>query len=328
MISKIKRVLEYSRVFSLPMTIFSWLVIFTYSLINSGNIKYGLIALLGICFVHLGTNLIDDFFDYKSLIKRLDFNKEEYLKQSQKTKCRYIINGAFSENQLLLTAGVYFSIALCIGYFLFLKCGFGVFYFGLIGAILALLYPFLSKIRLSEFAVAIAYGPALFGGVYYVMTGTYSNDVYILSIPTTLMTVVLLYVHTVMDYNFDKNEGKKTVANSFKNPKESLIILKYLLTLSYASILLLCIYDIVDWYIFSVFITIPIAFDLFKSLQNFTSNTNPSYEKKWFHFPMKNIDKIMDKAEANFVFRLLQSRNLMIYFTILIIIALIIDLGI
>ena len=86
MIKNAKTVLECSRVFSLPMTIFSWLIIFTFSAINSGNILCGVIALIGICFVHLGTNLVDDYFDYKSLMKRVNFDKTEYLKCSQKTK--------------------------------------------------------------------------------------------------------------------------------------------------------------------------------------------------------------------------------------------------
>ena len=80
--------LECSRIFSLPMTILSWLIVFTYATIDSGNIFYGLIALAGLSFAHLGTNLIDDFFDYKFLIKQVDFDKIEYLKNSQKTKLK------------------------------------------------------------------------------------------------------------------------------------------------------------------------------------------------------------------------------------------------
>ena len=89
-------ILECSRFFSLPMTILSWLIIYTYSAIDSGNLFYGIIALIGLCFAHLGTNLVDDFFDYKFLIKQVGFNKAEYLKNSQKTKCRYLINGVIS----------------------------------------------------------------------------------------------------------------------------------------------------------------------------------------------------------------------------------------
>ena len=141
-------ILQCSRVFALPTTIFSWLVIFIYSLTDSGNALYGLIAFVGLCFAHLGTNVLDDYFDYKSLIKQVCFDKKEYLKHSQKTKCRYIISGQMSENQVLFLAWIYFVLALLCGFFLFLKCGIGVVYFAIIGAIIGVLYPFLSKICL------------------------------------------------------------------------------------------------------------------------------------------------------------------------------------
>ena len=84
--NKVITFLECSRIFSLPMTILSWLVVFTYSYMQSGNFWYGILCLVGICLVHLGTNILDDFFDYKSLIKQVDFDKTEYLKNTQKTK--------------------------------------------------------------------------------------------------------------------------------------------------------------------------------------------------------------------------------------------------
>ena len=206
--NKTQLLLQCSRVFALPTTIFSWLIIFIYSLADSGNFFYGLLSFIGLCFTHLGTNVLDDYFDYKSLIKQVGFDKSEYLKNSQKTKCRYIISGQMKETQVIILAIIYFILASLCGLYLFFKCGIGIFYFAIIGALIAILYPFISKICLSEVAVATAYGPALFGGVYYAMTGTYSNEVYILAIPTMIMTVVLLYIHTVMDYEFDINEKK------------------------------------------------------------------------------------------------------------------------
>ena len=79
MIRKLLIFLEISRVFSLPTTIFSWLVVFTYASINSGNIGYGLLCLFAICLAHLGTNVLDDYFDYKTLIKQVNFDKKERL---------------------------------------------------------------------------------------------------------------------------------------------------------------------------------------------------------------------------------------------------------
>ena len=328
MIQKAITIMRCSRVFSLPMTIMSWLIIFTFSLIDSGNIWYGLIALVGLCFAHLGTNLFDDFCDYKSLIKQVNFDKKEYLKNSQKTKCRYIISGIMKESEILNTIVLYFLVACLIGLFLFYKCGIGVAYFAGIGAVIALLYPLASRIYLSEIMVALAYGPALFGGVYYVMTGTYSKEVFILAIPSMIMTVVLLYIHTVMDYHFDLGENKKTLANFFNSQLESLKVLKIFLILAYISVIFLCIFDILDWQIFGVYLTIPIAINLYDSLKEYTVYNNSIPAKKWYHFPMENLNSLKNLDEKSFMFRMLQARNLMLYFSILFIIGIFLSLAI
>lgn len=321
MLGKISAILECSRVFSLPMTVMSWLVIFTYSAMYSGNILNGILALIGVCFAHLVTNILDDYFDYKNLIKQVGFNKREYLKNTQKTKCRYLIMGRISVQELLTIAGVYALIAISTGVYLFFKSGIGVVYFALAGAIITISYSFLSKIKLSEIAVAAAYGPALFGGVYYVMTKTYSKEVFLLSIPTMLVTVILLYTHTIMDYEFDKHEGKKTLANSFKTPAASLVILKWLTILAYASLPLLCIFDILDWQVFLVYLTIPLAVDLYKSMKEFAADPASIPPHKWYHFPMENL-----MGAPSFMIRIYQSRNLMIYFSIIFSLAIILGI--
>lgn len=327
MLQKTIQVMECSRIFSLPMSILSWLAIFTYALIDSGNLWYGILALIGICLVHLGTNLIDDYFDYKSLIKQVDFDKTEYLKNSQKTKCRYLINGIMKESDILLLAGSYFAAALVIGAFLFFKCGSGIMYFVLAGAIIALSYPLVSRICMSELAVALAYGPTLFGGVYYVMSGTYSKEVFLLSVPTTIMTVILLYIHTVMDYEYDTNEGKCTIANRFDSPLDSLIVLKIFLIMAYIAPVFLCIFDILDWQVFLVYLTIPLAVDLYKSMSEFTCNPESLPEQKWYHFPMENWDKLVERQEAGFMMRMYQSRNLMVYYTLFFVIGIVLSLA-
>lgn len=328
MLQKTIKIMECSRIFSLPMSILSWLVIFVYSLIDSGNPYYGLLALLGISFAHLGTNVIDDYFDYKHLIKQVDFDKAEYLKNSQKTKCRYLVNGLMKESDVLLIAGGYFAAALLCGVFLFFKCGVGVAYFTIAGALIALLYPFVSRICLSEVAVALAYGPILFGGIYYVMCGTYSKEVFLLAVPTMLMTVVLLYIHTVMDFEYDENEGKKTVANSFDSQLDSLVVLKWLLISAYVSVIFLCIFDILDWQVFLVYLTIPLAMDLYCSMSEYSCNPESTPARKWYHFPMENYDKLKEHGEIGFMMRMYQSRNLMIYFSLLLTISILLSLAI
>ena len=325
MLKRAITILECSRIFSLPMTIFSWLIVFVYGWIDSGNVLYGVVALIGIIFAHLGTNLLDDYFDYKALIKRVDFDKKEYLKNSQKTKCRYLISGLIKESELALIIIIYFAVAALIGLLLFLTCGTGVIFFALAASIIMLLYPFLSKICMSEICVALAYGPVMFGGVYYVMTGTYSADVLFLSVPSMLMTVVLLYIHTVMDYDYDLNEGHKTIANRFNSQLDSLVVLKALLILSYVSAVFLCIPDIVDWQVFLTFITVPLALDLYTSLSDYSIEPDKVPEKKWYHFPMENLEFFEKRGESSFMFRMYQSRNLMMYFSLMLVLGIILS---
>lgn len=320
MLTKLPLIFECSRIFSLPMTIMSWLVIFTYSATVAGNKLYGFIALIGVCLVHLATNTLDDYFDYKSLIKQVNFDKKEYLKNSQKTKCRYLISGMIKEKDVLYLAMSYLFIAGLIGLFFFLKCGVGVLYFVLVGGFIAVLYSFFSKIRLSELVIAIAYGPALFGGIYYVMTKTYSWEVFVLSIPTMLITVILLYIHTVMDFEFDINEGHNTIANAFDSPLAALVVLKWLIILAYLSPIILCILDIADWQVLLCWLTIPLAVDLYKSMVDYTVNSDSIPEHKWFHFPMEDMH-----GAPSFMIRMYQSRNLTIYYTVLFVIGLVLS---
>ena len=318
MLRKLPFILECSRIFSLPMTIMSWLVIFTYSITVAGNKLYGFIALLGVCLVHLATNVLDDYFDYKTLIKQVNFDKKEYLQNSQKTKCRYLISGMIQEKDMLYWALFYLFFAGLIGLYFYLKCGVGVLYFAIIGGLIAFLYSFLSKIRLSELAIAIAYGPALFGGIYYVMTKTYSWEVFVLSIPTMFITVILLYIHTVMDFEFDIKEGHNTIANAFDSSLDSLVVLKWLILFAYSAPIILCILDIADWQVLLCWLTIPLAIDLYKSMVDYTVNSESIPEHKWFHFPMEDM-----RGASNFMIRMYQSRNLTIYYTLLFVLGLV-----
>ena len=53
-----------TRAYSLPMSIMSWSVPFVFGITDKGNILYGIIALIGIIFAHLGVNMFDDFVDF------------------------------------------------------------------------------------------------------------------------------------------------------------------------------------------------------------------------------------------------------------------------
>ena len=284
MIKKILFWLENSRIFSLPMTLLSWLVIFVYSLKFGGNVLNGIVALIGISFAHLATNLFDDYVDYKKLTD-----------SSQKCKCAYIKEGKATLKDVLFVVIIYCAIASCAGLFLLLRCGFPVVVLGLIGGIITLVYAKLSQNGLSEIAVGTAFGPLLFEGVYFVMTGKFSLVVFVLSLAVVMFTIGLLYVHTILDFEGDMYAHKKTLVCRIGDKNLALKGVFIVYGLGYIFTLLLA-FMLNNYFILLTFLLIPLVFDMYNSLKTFTCG-----------------DDVKE-----FYFRLLKARNLMVYYSLLI----------
>lgn len=284
MIKKILFWLENSRLFSLPMTLLSWLVIFVYSLKFGGNVLNGLVALIGISCAHLATNLFDDYVDYKKLTDN-----------SQKCKCAYIKDGKATLKDVLVVVIIYCAIACFTGLFLLLRCGFPVVVLGLIGGIITLVYAKLSQNGLSEFAVGTAFGPLLFEGVYFVMTGKFSLVVLALSLAVVMFTIGLLYAHTLLDFEGDMYAHKKTLVCRIGDKNVALKGVYIVYGLGYLFTLLLA-FLLKNYFILLTFLLIPFVFDMYNSLKTFTCG-----------------DDVKE-----FYFRLLKARNLMVYYSLLI----------
>ena len=276
--------LENSRIFSLPMTLLSWLVVFVYSLKSGGDILNGVIALIGICFAHLATNLFDDYVDYKKLTDN-----------SQKCKCAYIKEGKAALNDVLKVVVIYCFIACIAGFLLLLRCGLSVLWLAFIGGVITLIYAKLSQKGLSEIAVGTAFGPLLFEGVYFVMTGDFSLVVFVMSLAVVMFTVGLLYVHTLLDFEGDMASHKKTLACRIGSKNKALkgVFIVYGLGYLFTGILA---FMLENYLILITFALVPLVFDIYNSLKSF----------------------VCGDETKEFYFRLLKARNLMVYYSLLI----------
>ena len=274
--------LKNSRLFSLPMTLLSWLVIFLYSI--DGDILNGFTALIGISCAHMATNLFDDYMDYKNL----DNN-------CQQCKCAYIKEGKATINDVLKVVIIYFAIAGITGLFLFLRCGFPVIWMAVTGACISLFYAKLSKHGFSELAVGTAFGPLLFEGVYYVMKDSFSLNVFFLSLSVVMFTIGLMYTHTVLDFEGDLKAGKLTISCRLGNKKRAIDGIFFVYGLGFLFTIISSIM-LKNYYMLSSFILLPLIFDLHKSLKSFECG-----------------------GEVNeFYKRLLKARNLMVFYSLLI----------
>lgn len=276
--------LENSRLFSLPMTLLSWLVIFVYSLKTGGNIINGIVALIGISFAHLATNLFDDYIDYKNLTDN-----------SQKCKCAYIKEGKASLNDVLKVVVIYCFIACLTGLFLFLRCGFPVIWLAVIGGIIALIYAKLSQKGMSEIAVGLAFGPLLFEGVYFVMTGNFSYTVLVMSLAVVMFTIGLMYVHTLLDFEGDMSAHKKTLVCRIGNKNLALKGVFVVYGSGYLFTLILS-FMLNNSLIILTLVLIPLILRMYNSLKTYTCGGDVK----------------------EFYFRLLQARNLMVYYSLMV----------
>ena len=322
MLNKIVFWLENSRWYALPMTVLTWLVAFLYCIRQDGNILYGIIALIGLIFAHLGANLFDDYTDYLRLTKAKEGDRI-ILPNSRRDKCTFLLNGSATLNETLYVIIFYCVMASIVGLSLFLLTGEGVILYTILGAVVVLIYPFIS--RFGEIALFFAYGPLMFGGIYYVMTQDYSPEVFLISVPTAILTISVLYINNILDYDIDLKENKKTVANFFKNKKTALDIWVGLIFVAYFFVFLCVLFDIADWQTFLVYITIPLAINTYKSMLQYIDNPESVPEIHWFNFPFENAEKLISEKTANFKFRMYQMRNLMMYFSLIFAIALVVD---
>ena len=206
MFKKISFWLNNARIYSLPITLLNCLVIFIFALKQNGNLLYGILAILGSSLVHMATNLIDDYFDYKILIK-----DENFINSAQNCKCLYLKTGQATVKELKIAILTFLGIAAVIGGILFFTSGYYVALLALIGLVVALTYQKLSLKGLGEVAIIIAYGPLLYEGIYYVMTSHFSLEVLLLSLACAMFTNTILYAHMLMDFDGDECSHKKTL---------------------------------------------------------------------------------------------------------------------
>lgn len=276
--------LKNSRIFSLPMTLLSWLVIFVYSLKFNGNIINGLAALVGIACAHLATNLFDDYMDYKKLSAN-----------SQKCKCAYIKEGYATLDDVLRVVIIYCGIAFLIGVFLTYRAGFPVIALAFAGGMLTLLYAKLSQVGLSEVAVGLAFGPLLFEGVFYVMTKSFSIEVLFLSLAVVMFTVGLMYVHTILDFEGDMCSHKLTLCCRIGDKNKAIKGVFIVYGLAYLFTLILA-YLLNNYWLLITFVLVPLIIKMYKSLNSYTCGGDTK----------------------EFYYRLLQARNLMVYFSLMV----------
>jgi len=283
-----------------------------------------IIAVFGAMAGHLGINLFDDYFDFK--VKNT-FYRENMTHQGMRArikKCDYLTSGQTTLRSLLIAACVFSAIALIGGLIIFLRRGEVILYLAMAAAILGIFYsgpPLrLSYRGLGELLIGLMFGPMLMTGVYYAACGTFNPSVLFISVPIGLLVANVVYIHSIMDYEPDKQVGKMTFAVLLGNKKLMLITLFFILFISYGMIVGGVVTGYLSGYYLSVFITLPAAISLYRLVFQFVHNPMRTFSPRFWMGPLGNWEGIKSVGLDWFMIRWLLARNLLTFFCLIIIV--------
>ena len=309
--------LKAARAHTLPMSFMSWLVVFCFGYKAGGSVVLGILALIGVMMAHLGVNLIDDYFDFKNEVRTIKSSDEKKSIKMQKGKCKYLIDGKATLNQLLCVIIGVFTFAALIGLVLTIVCGWPVVAIAVFASFFCLLYPKLTYWGLSELAVGMTFAPLLFAGTYFVMTGHFSLNIILISISTGLLTVGLLHTHALMDFDFDVKDRKRTLCTILKTKYNGLFALGAMMGIAYINIIAGVLLHIFSYQTLITFITLPLAIALYYLMKLGIDHPEIVPERKFWMGPMDNWEDIKAANADSFMLKFYISRNIMMFFSIL-----------
>lgn len=311
------------RAYSTAISVMSWSIPFLFATLSGGNVIYGLLALFGIVVLHYATNIFDDAIDYtKEIIDVKRGVKPEI--NLQKGKCAYIINKKMSLKTCYLIAGILFSIGLVIGLFFLHNCGRELLYIIIPAGILFLTYPLTGSVGLGEIIVGVVFSPILYTGVYFVMTGGFSPEIFIISISTGLLTISVLHNHMLLDYKYDSENGKITLCRICGNERNSFYLLILIISLAYLNLIFFTLLNKLSYYYLIPLLSIPQFLILYKSIKTYIKDKNAEVKYNILIGNMTPVRKAPSE-QKKFLTMFLIVQNLLTTFTILLWISIIAD---
>jgi 1,4-dihydroxy-2-naphthoate polyprenyltransferase len=159
--------------------------------------------------IQIGTNLANDYSDFKS-----GADTHERLGPMRVTQAGLIKPEAVKRAAILL-----FATAVILGLPLIYKGGWPILAIGLIGILCGWAYtggPYpLGYNGLGELFVLIFFGFAAVAGTFYLLAGNWSADSLLLGLCPGMLASALLAVNNVRDIETDRKAGKRTLAARF-----------------------------------------------------------------------------------------------------------------
>ena len=281
-------------------------------------------SLFGAMFLHLGLNLMDDWFDYKvgSAEARTKVANEGF--RGRMTKYPYLTSGEATHSQLLKAVAVFLLLAASMGAVVVAVRGWEVTLWILAALIVGVSYsggPLKLGFRgLGELVIFLMFGPMLITGIYYAVTGTLDMKMIALSVAIGLLVTNIVYSHSVLDAIPDAKMGKKTMAHLMGSPKGQIAFSAALNILPYVIVIIGVALGQMHAAYLAVLAVLPVSLWLLRSLNDFVHNRETSLEPKKWMGPMGDFERYRQFGLDWFMIRWLTARNIVTFFCMILIV--------
>ena len=168
-----------------------------------------LAALIGALLIQIGTNLANDYFDFKK-----GADTAERLGPIRVTQ-----RGWIAPKDVAKATVITFALAFATGVYLMVHGGIPILILGIVSILCGVLYTGgpapLAYVGLGDIFVLVFFGPVAVCGTYYVQCQQLSWNAFWISLPIGLLTTAILVVNNLRDRQTDAVAGKKTWAVRF-----------------------------------------------------------------------------------------------------------------
>ncbi len=160
-----------------------------------------LCLIVGLVFAHATNNLLNDWTDHRRGIDKENYFRRRYgvhvLEDQLVSKTAFL--------WVILLTG---SVAIVCGLYLAFQISTDILYLMAIGSFFVFFYTWpLKHLALGELSVLLVWGPLLVGGSYFVMTGSLSFDVIVLSLVYGIGPTLVIIGKHLDKHDDDKQQG-------------------------------------------------------------------------------------------------------------------------
>jgi len=217
-----------------------------------------LLTLIAGIFIHIGSNVANDYYDHKS---GTDDTNVDFVRPFTGGS-RMIQRGWMTPSEVFIEAMVFFMLGGGIGLYLAYTRGIEVLILGVIGVGSGFFYtapPFRFVSRgYGEVFIGLNFGVLMTLGAYFVQTQVLAWEVVYPSIPVAILITAVLYINEFPDHDADRDAGKLTIVVRLGRERAAKGYAVLMISL-YLSILIPILLSIVHWYTILGVATLPIA---------------------------------------------------------------------